>query len=87
MAIDAEPVGFCKNSGPAGTRFVRQAGPELAQIKTVKGEPLVFRLKPMKDAPEISLVPFYRLHHERYAVYWKINNPTNTAAVMSNPVP
>jgi len=35
---------------------------------------LTFRLKLDKSAPEISLVPFYRLHHERYVVYWQIND-------------
>jgi DUF1680 family protein len=48
----------------------------LAQIKPVKGEPLVFRFQQTKSAPAVSLIPFYRLHHERYAVYWKINTPS-----------
>ncbi len=48
----------------------------LAQIKPVKGGTLVFRLKQAKNSPDISLIPFYRLHHERYAVYWKINAPS-----------
>ncbi|MGD0815717.1 MAG: beta-L-arabinofuranosidase domain-containing protein [Verrucomicrobiota bacterium] len=42
----------------------------LARAKAVKGEPLTFQLKITEDA-EIPLVPFYELHHERYAVYWK----------------
>jgi hypothetical protein len=43
----------------------------LAQAKAVKGKPLTFQLK-TTEGREILLVPFYQLHHERYAVYWKI---------------
>lgn len=40
-----------------------------AQAKAVKGKPLTFQLK-TAEGREILLVPFYQLHHERYAVYW-----------------
>jgi len=43
-----------------------------AQAKAVKGRPLTFALK-TEEGRKILLVPFYRLHHERYAIYWKMD--------------
>lgn len=37
----------------------------LGRIEPVEGQPLTFRLD------GIPLLPFYRLHHQRYTVYWK----------------
>ena len=65
---------YAKIPIPAAPILSDKPGKILARIKPVKGEPLTFRLKPDESAPEISLVPFYRLHHERYAVYWQIND-------------
>jgi len=41
----------------------------LARVKAVKGRPLTFQLR-TTEGRDILLVPFYQLHHERYAVYW-----------------
>jgi DUF1680 family protein len=38
----------------------------LASIKPAAEKPLTFVLH------DIELVPFYRLHHERYTIYWKL---------------
>ncbi|MGA2175038.1 MAG: beta-L-arabinofuranosidase domain-containing protein [Verrucomicrobiota bacterium] len=58
----------------------------LARAKAVKGKPLTFQLK-TAEGREIRLVPFYQLHHERYAVYWKINDISRPASAMNNSVP
>jgi len=66
---------FAKIPVPLVPVLSDKPGKILARIKPAKGDTIAFRLKPTKDAPEISLIPFYRLHHERYAVYWKISTP------------
>jgi len=41
-----------------------------AWIKPVAGRPLTFRTS--GQAQDVTLVPFYRLFNQRYAVYWRI---------------
>jgi hypothetical protein len=41
-----------------------------AWIRPLPGEALAFRTS--GQAPDVTLVPFYRLFDERYAIYWKI---------------
>ena len=74
---------FAKMPVPPVPSLSDKPGKILARIKPTKGDALAFHLKSTKDSPEISLIPFYRLHHERYAVYWKINVPAPAGAVDS----
>jgi len=39
-------------------------------IEPVSGRPLEFRT--IGQAENVTLVPFYRLFDERYAIYWKV---------------
>jgi hypothetical protein len=50
----------------------------LANIKPVMGKPLTFLLRDNGLATDVELVPFYRLYHQRYTIYWKLQqeNPT-----------
>lgn len=43
----------------------------LAHIEPA-GAPMAFRTKDLLKSGEISLFPFYQLHHQRYTVYWKV---------------
>ncbi len=52
--------------------FAGPADRVVARIKPVKNIRLMFRLREAKSAQEITLVPLHQLHHQRYAVYWKI---------------
>ena len=36
------------------------------------GAPMAFRTKDLGKPAEVSLIPFYRLHHQRYTVYWQV---------------
>jgi hypothetical protein len=40
-------------------------------IKPVPGQALTFRTA--GQSQDVTLVPFYKLFDERYAVYWKVN--------------
>jgi DUF1680 family protein len=41
-------------------------------IRPVDGEPLIFRTEDAGQPEDVTLVPFYRLFGQRYAVYWNI---------------
>ena len=43
----------------------------LAGIAPVTGEPLTFVTRDIGLPADVELVPFYRLHHQRYTIYWK----------------
>jgi DUF1680 family protein len=43
------------------------------KIIPVEGKSLVFRTKNLAKPEDIVLIPFYRMHHQRYSVYWKVS--------------
>jgi uncharacterized protein len=44
----------------------------LAHIEPVAGKTLEFQTKGIGKPKDITLIPFYRTHYERYSVYWKV---------------
>jgi DUF1680 family protein len=44
----------------------------LSHIEPVPGRPLSFRSVGIGRPGDVSLVPYYRLHHQRFTVYWKL---------------
>jgi DUF1680 family protein len=44
----------------------------VSHVKSVRGKPLTFRTKGIGQPQDITLIPFYETHHERYTVYWKL---------------
>jgi len=44
----------------------------LAHIGPVAGSPLMFQTKNIGKPKDITLIPFYRTHYERYSVYWQV---------------
>ena len=65
-----DQLDFAKLPAPEAPALPCKPDRALAQAKAVKGKPLTFQLK-TAEGRDILLVPFYQLHHERYAVYWK----------------
>ncbi len=43
-------------------------------VKSVPGQPLAFRTQGLALPHDVSLVPFYQIHEQRYAIYWRIVN-------------
>jgi enterochelin esterase-like enzyme len=43
----------------------------LKHIEPVAGQPLTFRTKGMGRPNDVTLSPYYRLHHQRFTVYWR----------------
>jgi len=49
-----------------------EAKDALGKIEPVAGKPLTFRTKGLGKPRDVSLIPFYRLHYQRYSVYWRL---------------
>jgi DUF1680 family protein len=43
-------------------------------MKPVAGAPITFRTASAVRPADVTLYPFYRMHHKRYAVYWDLLN-------------
>ena len=52
--------------------FVGTAEDVIAKVKPVEGRPLAFRTAGLAQPADVSLAPFYRVHRQRYAVYWRL---------------
>lgn len=73
------PVPLARNQGdynfvpdPAAPVFVCDPATLLDHIKLVAGEPLTFTTRGMGRPQDVTLVPFYQLHRQRYSVYWNV---------------
>ena len=52
--------------------LIGHTGDVLAQVKPVAGRALAFRTDGLARPADVSLIPFYRVHRQRYAVYWRL---------------
>ena len=52
--------------------FVCEAKDLLGRIMPVDGKPLTFRTQGVGQPQDVSLSPYYRLHHQRLSVYWRL---------------
>jgi hypothetical protein len=44
----------------------------IKRVKPVRGQPLTFRTDGIGRPADVTLSPFYEMHHQRYSVYWKL---------------
>jgi hypothetical protein len=64
---------------PGGSPFAGQD--ILSHIHRAPGPGIAFETEGLVKPADLPLVPFYRLHHERYTVYWAVNpTPIPTTA-------
>jgi uncharacterized protein len=63
---------FSRLPDPSAPMFVTTAENFLSQVKTMRGAPLTFRTHGIGRPEDVTLVPFYELHHQRYSVYWQL---------------
>jgi DUF1680 family protein len=47
----------------------------LAHVEPVAGSPLKFRTWGIGRPHDVTLIPYYLLNHQRYAIYWKLYTP------------
>ena len=63
---------FSSLPAPTAPVFVGTAGYLLRHVKPVSGQPLTFRTDGIGRPQDVTLIPFYRLHRQRYSVYWNL---------------
>jgi hypothetical protein len=51
-----------------------EPGELLGKLEPVAGKSMTYRTKGIGRPAEITLSPFYKLHYQRYSVYWKLLN-------------
>jgi hypothetical protein len=68
----ASQTEYSKWPAPDAPVFVTGAGPWLQRVRPVSGRPLTFRTRGLSRPGDVTLIPFYRMHRERYSVYWEL---------------
>ena len=79
LGTNAMPYPFAKGQtdfsalpAPAAPVFVGDTATLLAHIKPVAGQPLTFRTDGIGRPQDVTLIPLYQLHRQRYSVYWNV---------------
>jgi DUF1680 family protein len=68
-----------KAADPAAPVLTGTPADLLAHITSVADAANTFRVSQMAQPQDLTLVPFYRVHHQRYVVYWKLAAPVHAA--------
>jgi uncharacterized protein len=63
---------FSKLPAPSAPMFATTADDVLTHIKPVSGQPLTFRTRGIGRPQDVTLIPFYELHRQRYSIYWQL---------------
>jgi DUF1680 family protein len=61
-----------KIPAPPVPAFVCEAADLPAHIAPVEGQPLTFRTQAIGKPDDVTLIPYYRMHHQRFSVYWQL---------------
>jgi len=72
---------FVKWPVPATPALAGDAATILASLRAIPGEALTFRTQGVGRPRDVTLEPFFRLHHQRYEIYW----PLAPGGVAANP--
>jgi DUF1680 family protein len=62
-----------KIADPETPVFVGNVADVVSHIVPGEDKPLSFRTAGSAKPQEVSLIPFYRMRHQRYSVYWKVS--------------
>jgi DUF1680 family protein len=57
---------------PLAPLFVANTTTLLQNTVPVTNQPLTFATHSLGQPRDVTLIPFYQLHHQRYSVYWKL---------------
>jgi DUF1680 family protein len=86
LGIDGMPSPYAKDQTdlikvptPALPAVAPDLSSLLSQVEPVSGQPLVFKLRCAGRSDPVLLEPFYRVHHQRYTVYWPVGPATAAA--------
>jgi len=86
LGTDGMPAPFAefqlaqaRDPQPDVPHFVTTEADWLSRVDLVSRRPLLFRTRGLAQPHDVVLEPFYRVHHERYAVYWTLLTPERWA--------
>jgi uncharacterized protein len=65
--------------------FLGSPADVLRKLKRAPGPQLRFRSVGLARPSEVTLVPFYTLHRQRYAIYWRLVDPATRGAIPPSP--
>jgi len=57
---------------PAAPGLVCELDDLLRHVEPVAGQPLTFTTRGIGRPHDVTLIPYYLLHYQRYSVYWKV---------------
>jgi DUF1680 family protein len=87
LGTNALPSPFAKNQtdysrlpAPPAPVLVCDAAELLKSILPVPGEPLTFHTRGIGQPQDVTLIPFYKMHRQRYSVYWKLLSESEWSA-------
>jgi DUF1680 family protein len=68
----AGDLGPREKPAPRVPVFVTEGKPLEQWVQPAAGKPLEFQTRAVGRPADVSLIPFYRMHHRRYSVYWDL---------------
>jgi DUF1680 family protein len=74
-----EQTAYVRFPLPDVPHFVTSSPDWLSRVQLVSRRPLLFRTRGLAQPSDVVLEPFFRVHHERYAVYWTVLSPEQWA--------
>ncbi len=63
---------YSRMPAPAVPMFACASGDLVKHIKPVRGKSLTFQTRDIGRPKDVTLIPFYETHRERYSVYWQL---------------
>jgi uncharacterized protein len=74
-----EQTAYVRFPLPDVPHFVTSGADWLTRVQLVSRHPLLFRTRGLAQPSDVVLEPFFRVHYERYAVYWTLLSPEQWA--------
>ncbi len=73
--ITRSQTDYSKRAVPEVPVFVGTLDQLLQHVEPVVGQSLTFRTRGLGRPQDVTLIPFFRMHRERYSVYWNLVSP------------
>ena len=71
LIVNERTIGDVLKDSVEVPQFAGDAGQLVAHLKREPGPTLAFRTEGIGKPHDVSLIPYYRIAHERYTIYWQ----------------
>jgi DUF1680 family protein len=71
LIVNERTIGDVLNDSVEVPQFAGDADQLVARVKRSPGPALAFRSEGIGKPHDVSLIPYYRIAHERYTIYWR----------------